>query len=366
MRIAIIATDIPDYSIEFVEMVAREHSVFFMCPEDFIANEPIQENNNLKIYKYARTRHRDPRSILWVIRIGWLIKRSNVDIVHVLSEGQVWLNLLSLILPGVPILTTVHDIMLHPGDKDSGRVPRTFIDLFIHRSAAIIVHGDTLKALAEKTFGISSDRIFALPHLPLLRYSKIAADHQFRKPEDGKFRILFFGRIYDYKGLQFLIDAATSIKEQVPNASFIIAGRGDDLAPYYARMKDQRWFDMRNRFVPKLEASRLFAETDLIVLPYTEASESGVLAIAIGCAIPIVATNVGEMAVTVRENALGEIVPPADPAALAAAIVKLFKNDHMRAEISENCNVVTRERWSRQHLGERIFKIYESVVNQSR
>jgi glycosyltransferase involved in cell wall biosynthesis len=366
MRIAIIATDIPDYSIEFAEMVAREQLVYLICPEDFVATNWLEKNNNLKIYKYSRRRHRDPRSIIWVITIARLIKRLNVDIVHVLSEGQVWLNLLPLILPRVPIITTVHDIALHPGDKDSGRIPRISINRFIRRSSAIIVHGDTLKAIAHKTFGISFDRIFALPHLPLLRYVKIATDHHFEKPKDGKFRILFFGRIYEYKGLRYLIDAAASIKEQIPNASFIIAGRGDDLAPYYARMRDRGWFDMRNHFVPDLEASRLFAEADLIVLPYTEASESGVLAMAIGFAIPVVATSVGEMAVTVKENDLGEIVPPADPVALADAIAKLSKNDHRRAQISAHCNMLTRDKWSRQCMTQKVFGIYKSVVHQSR
>jgi glycosyltransferase involved in cell wall biosynthesis len=364
MRIAIIATDIPDYSIEFAEMVALRQPIYLFCPEDFVASDWIEENKNITVCRYVRRRHRDPRNLIWVFRLAYLIKRSKVDIVHVLSEKQVWLNLLGMMLPGVPLVTTVHDVTLHPGDQESGRVPRFFVDRFIRRSAAIIVHGDTLRDLAHKIFDIGLDQIFIIPHLPLLRYIKIATENCFQKPKDGKFRILFFGRIYSYKGLRFLIDAAPSIKEQIPNASFIVAGRGDDLTPYLARIQNRTWFDIRNRFVPPLEASRLFAEADLVVLPYTEASESGVLSIAVAFATPVVATNVGEMGVTVKQNGLGEIVPPADPDALAAAIIKLYKSHHMRSAVSKNCDKTIQGKWSRRILGEKVMGIYEGVMSR--
>ena len=137
------------------------------------------------------------------------------------------------------------------------------------------------------------------------------------------FRILFFGRIHEYKGLRYLIEAAPEIFRSVDHAKLIIAGRGDDFSSYRAMISDPSRFEIHNRFIEEAETVRMFAEADVLVLPYSEASQSGVLLVALCFGSPVVATDVGEMAEVVRSAQMGIVVPPRDVPALASAVVAM-------------------------------------------
>ena len=66
---------------------------------------------------------------------------------------------------------------------------------------------------------------------------------------------------------------------------------------------------------------------DAVVLPYLEATQSGVAQIALGFEKPVIATSVGGMAETIADGQTGLIVPPGDNAALSAAILRYFQED---------------------------------------
>ena len=157
------------------------------------------------------------------------IRKSRPDIVHILTESNIWMNLLLLLVGTRPVLTTVHDVQFHPGDESSRRIPRTLINMLIQRSDAIIVHGDDMRNAAQDDLGVPSEKCFVFPHLPLDRPHRVASRYGYSKPHDGIFRVLFFGRMYKYKGLRYLIEAAPLVKEKIPNARFVIAGSGVDL-----------------------------------------------------------------------------------------------------------------------------------------
>ena len=77
----------------------------------------------------------------------------------------------------------------------------------------------------------------------------------------------------------------------------------------------------------------LLAAASVVVLPYRRRVDaSGVLALAIGHGLPIVASDVGSLGETVTEFGLGEVVPPEDVEALAAACIRLLGDDGRRDE----------------------------------
>jgi glycosyltransferase involved in cell wall biosynthesis len=254
--------------------------------------------------------------------------------VHVLSEGQVWLNLLPMLIRRFPLVVTVHDVRPHPGDRDTARVPRAVVELFIRQADALIVHGEGLREEAVLRLKTPRDRIHLGLHPPLSRYREIATAQGMVKPDDGVFRMLFFGRIFAYKGLDHLIDAEPLIGEDVTPRRVIIAGRGDDMAGHVARMRDPARFDVRARAIGDEEAASLFASADLLVLPYIEASQSGVLMIAAAFGLPVVASDVGELGALVRRTGMGLTTPPGDARALAGRITALARDPAARAELS--------------------------------
>jgi Glycosyltransferase len=93
---------------------------------------------------------------------------------------------------------------------------------------------------------------------------------------------------------------------------------------------DER-IDWRLGFLPDDEVERVLADVSVVVLPYRRwVDASGVLALAVGHGLPIVASDVGNLGETVEEFGAGEVVPPDNVAALAAACVRLLSDDGRR------------------------------------
>jgi glycosyltransferase involved in cell wall biosynthesis len=283
-------------------------------------------------------------------------------LIHFLGEKNIWLNLLPTLLRPTPLVTTVHDIECHPGDTDSKRVPRTLVKCFIRQSNAVIVHGEGLRVAAERHLPVTSSRIFVLPHLPLLYYRRLAERSGLGRKADGHFRILFFGRLFEYKGLGYLMTAAPLVKASVHNVKFVVAGTGDQQLIARLQEMPRNLFDVRARFIRDQEVAELFSEADLVVLPYIEASQSGVLMIAMAFGLPVVATNVGEIGTTVEAHRIGLVVPPRDSQALAAAITRLATDDVMYARLSANVRAATGTEFAAPAFGQRIKSVYRDIL----
>ncbi len=128
--------------------------------------------------------------------------------------------------------------------------------------------------------------------------------------------VLLFGRIFAYKGLEQLVRTEAVLGDRIPGLRITIAGRGDDPSSMRELMGDPARYDVRHRFIEDAEVAQLFLDADVVALPYTEASQSGVLNVAATFGKPIVATDVGELRRTVEGNGMGLVVPPGDPGPL--------------------------------------------------
>ena len=139
---------------------------------------------------------------------------------------------------------------------------------------------------------------------------------------------LFFGYIRRYKGLDTLLEAWREVRARRP-ATLVVAGEAyEDAAPYRrlaARAGGEaavRWLE---RYIPDDEVEALFKAADVAVLPYRSATQSGVTHAAYALGVPVITTDVGGLAETVRPDETGLVVPPEDPGALARAIVAFFE-----------------------------------------
>ena len=139
---------------------------------------------------------------------------------------------------------------------------------------------------------------------------------------------LFFGYIRAYKGLDVLLDAWPRVRAARARAQLIVAGECyEDPAPYrasVARVGADGSVRLLDRYIPDDEVECLFRAADVAVLPYRSATQSGVTHVAYALGVPVITTDVGGLAETVRPGETGLVAPPADPAALADAIVQFF------------------------------------------
>jgi len=148
---------------------------------------------------------------------------------------------------------------------------------------------------------------------------------------DGKV-LLFFGFIRPYKGLSYLLDSMPAIIKQLgSNVQLMIVGEcWKDEQQYSKKIQEleiEKHILRENKYVPNEEISLYFSAADLVVIPYSTATGSGILQIAFGCEKPVVATRVGALADDVIDGKTGFLVQPNNPKDLAGAVVRFFDED---------------------------------------
>lgn len=137
---------------------------------------------------------------------------------------------------------------------------------------------------------------------------------------------VFFGYVRRYKGLDTLLAAWPLVRARRP-ATLIVAGDFyEDPAPYrtQAAAAGEGAVRLMEGYLPDAEVEALFKAADVVVLPYHSATQSGVTHVAYALGVPVITTDVGGLAETVQPGESGLVVPPGDPAALAAAVVRFF------------------------------------------
>jgi glycosyltransferase involved in cell wall biosynthesis len=147
---------------------------------------------------------------------------------------------------------------------------------------------------------------------------------------------LFFGFIRDYKGLDLLIDAMKTVSEDV---ELIVAGEVYGSFQKYEQQIAQAGLSNRihvfNRYISDAEVAQFYGAADVCVLPYKSATQSGITAISFHFEVPIIATNVGGLAETVKHQKTGVVVDSPDSSLIATAINTYFKEDLKEAMVTE-------------------------------
>ncbi len=364
-RVLLLVSELEDFTIAFANGLADHAEVVLGVPRRRYAHlaEAIDPKVDLRLLDWPR--HRDFSNPRFLVALTRLVRRERPDVVHLLSHTVVWLNLALPFWRPVPIVTTVHDVDLHPGDADTGAVPRWCCDLACRQSGDIVVHGEALARRAARRFGKMPERVHVLAHPAIGRYAELARREAMTRREHDGFTVLMFGRLFAYKGLDVLVRAEALLRERLPGLRIVLAGRGDDPWALRDLMGEPSRYDVRHRFIDDRELARLFLDADLVALPYREASQSGVLNIAAAFGRPVVATEVGELGATVRLNRLGAVVPPDDPARLADALADLAGRADLLAEYGRSALAWAEGPNAPSTVGAAAAALYRSIASRT-
>ncbi len=159
---------------------------------------------------------------------------------------------------------------------------------------------------------------------------KGAAREQLGLPPDRNL-VLFFGLVRAYKGLNHLIAAMPQVLREV-DCILLIAGEFYDDKSKYTALIEQLDLGLRvrieDRYIPNEDVHLYFEAADVVVLPYVEASQSGIVPIAYAFNTPVISTRVGGLPEAVLDGETGFLVDAGDSAQLAQAIVRYYKGGH--------------------------------------
>lgn len=181
----------------------------------------------------------------------------------------------------------------------------------------------------------------------------------------NKNQILFFGQIFSHKGIDYLLEAMVKVHEVIPDARLIVAGSGHywfNVEPY----KKLDYIDIQNRYIPDNELVELVSSSLFIVVPYIDATQSGVVMTSYTFNRPCIATNVGALPEMVRDRYNGRLVQPRDSYELALAIIDLLKHpdvvEQYSDQISKDYKVGNRS-W--KSIANQHFQIYRDIYNKN-
>ena len=280
----------------------------------------------------------DPANPINWLHIGWSISKLKPDGVIVtwwattywiLSIGVVC-KLIHIFAPKTRIVYWCHDVRFQGASRIRSGLVRSSLD----QADGYLVHTQPqAKAILEIVPG-AFVRVNPLPMLangfPKDVLARSEARNKLGVPQTGEIA-LFFGYIASYKGLEDLIDAAPLVKDEVSNFHLLIAGEiGDDSAPILdiiRGLKADTFTTIVDRYIPDEEVQLYFRSANVLVLPYRDATQSGVAMLAYEFCLPIIASRVGGMPEILVHNLSGILIQPGDVRGLSRALIKFFNND---------------------------------------
>jgi glycosyltransferase involved in cell wall biosynthesis len=149
--------------------------------------------------------------------------------------------------------------------------------------------------------------------------------------------VLFFGRLSPYKGLDVLFEAAHSVAERVPGVHFVVAGRPNPgyEPPPLPSLPNGAKIEIINRYIPSAQLGELFGAAAVVVCPYLDATQSGVVLTAYAFDRPVVGTAVGGLPEYILHDQTGLVVPPRDPRALADSLAAVLRDRELHRRLTD-------------------------------
>jgi glycosyltransferase involved in cell wall biosynthesis len=235
---------------------------------------------------------------------------------------------------------------------------RFILDRFL--TAATLKKGDYFilhsSKEADELKTILPDAKYRINMHPTYSEFKAVEEETEAVPVDQASVILFFGFVRPYKGLKILIEAMESIPEIVHLN--IVGDFGKAKDEYMHMISDMHLTDrisVRDGYVPDKEVGEYFERCDAVVLPYLDATQSGIAQIAFAFEKPVIATTVGGLPEVVHDGETGVLCDPGDPAELSKAIQRFYE---LKKEVDFAQNIRDdAERFSWEHMVDTISEL---------
>lgn len=270
-----------------------------------------------------------PKNIWLQIKLVYEIRKINPDVVVMTGQPDMFGCILYLFRK--KIVMTVHDPFPHTGEKGNRKM--FFRRLAFKNIPKFVLLNGKQKHKFKDYWNLKEEQISVncLGSYDCTNFF-VSGIKNTKKYSNN---VLFFGRISPYKGIEYLLQAMKIVHERIPNATVTIAGGGKmyfDITPY----ENLSYVDIQNHFIEMPELAERLKNSSVVVCPYTDATQSGVVLTAFSMNKPVIASNVGAMGEYIDDGKTGILVPPKDVDALANAIIGVLGNNDRLKEMENN------------------------------
>ena len=175
--------------------------------------------------------------------------------------------------------------------------------------------------------------------------------------------LLFFGLIREYKGLDILLEAFRLLPEDY---QLIIAGEPYGSFEKYSKIIDslpesaQKRIFMDLKYIKDSEVTDYFSVSDLAVLPYRSATQSGISSVSYHFEVPMIVTDVGGLKETIGDRGTGIVASDGSPEAIRKEILHFFSSEEIRRDCIQNIRK-EKERLSWKTFAEKLTGFIEQL-----
>jgi D-inositol-3-phosphate glycosyltransferase len=239
---------------------------------------------------------------------------------------------------GKRIVLTAHNVNAGVRDGNDSWLNRATLRMQYRLADHVFVHTEKMKSELVADWSVPAWAVTVIPFginnaAPSTTLTPLEAKERLGiRP--GEKTILFFGTIAPYKGLEYLVDAFERLAAVSNEYRLVIAGKPrHDSESYWTTIEAgisaaaRARVHQNTQFIPDEDTEIYFKAADVLVLPYTEIFQSGVLFLGYRFGLPVVATDVGSLRDDVVPGQTGFVCRPRDSADLARTIESYFASD---------------------------------------
>ena len=272
---------------------------------------------------------------------------------------------------GKRIAFTAHNVNAAKRDGNDSFLNQLTLKIQYRLVDHIFVHTHQMKQELQSDFGVVVDKISVIPFgvnntVPNTALKSEDAKRYLGLASANK-AVLFFGNIAPYKGLEYLVEAMTALTRACPEFRLIIAGRPKNCAQYWEEIQKQisrvglgsNLID-RIEFIPDSETEIYFKAADVLVLPYTDIFQSGVLFLGYNFGLPVIASDVGAL----REVIEGETGTYSGRMSVGQGLRGSHRTDPGIENRRKEIRAFANDRFSWTKVGKITKEVYERLLER--
>lgn len=309
------------------EMIPKKGIIKATEYPSFRRYENYCDLSNVYVENLPGIRQRSPRMLASTRKVAKFIKEGNFDVIHTDITMMLWKTPLLGFHNKITLIQ--HEAIPHA--RKTKLIQRFFRKLNYSLIPRIAILNQTAYEEFCRKYKLKKERVL-VNKLGPLDCIKVFCHN---KKQYNTKRLVFWGRIVSYKGLEYLCQAMPIVHKEVPEAELVIAGGGDfyfDIEPY----KSLSYIKIINKYLDMEELAEIISDAAFTVCPYVSSSQSGGVITSLVMGKPVIGSNFDTMKEMIDDGVTGILVPPRDIKALASAIVQLLKDVELQHKLINN------------------------------
>lgn len=318
----------------------RRYEEYCDLNDVYVENNPSGTISNIKVLKSA----------LNVVRF---IKEGKYDVIHTDMVVMLWKT--PLLLFRKKMVLVMHEAIPHA--KKLHPVISIFRKINYRMIPKLVVLNHAVYNQFCEKYRIKKERVLVNKLGPLDCIRVFAKTDSSYNPN----KIVFWGRIARYKGLEYLCQAMLIVHNKMPQAELLIAGGGNfyfDIEPY----KSLPYIKIENKYFDMDELAEIIEDAAFTVCPYVSSSQSGGVITSIVMGKPVIGTDYETMKEMIENGVTGILVPPKDVNALADAIISLLKNPRLQRQMMDNIREKNAKDDTWSQIAEKYLEFYKREI----